>query len=117
MGPVLDLGLQSSTIAEQSKKWVKFLQVDLCPLDGTVKYVYQTQLEELLSILESSGDRTVDQFVAAEEMQALTDAFWLAVVKVKREEEEKRKEVWASSAAKGSEAAEKWKRFRQTGRR
>jgi hypothetical protein len=116
MGPALNLNLQSSAIAEQSKKWLIFQQIDLAPLEGTLKYVYQTQLEELHSILESSGDRTVEQFVAAEEMQALTTDFWLAVVRSKREEDEKRKEAWASSKVKGSEAAEKWKTFRRMGR-
>jgi hypothetical protein len=107
MGPALNLNLQGPAIAEQSQKWLTFDQIDYSPLDGTLKYVYQTQLEELHSILDASGDRTVEQFVAVEEMQALTRAFWLAVVRVKREQEEERKKAWAGSKSKVSEAAEK----------
>lgn len=117
MGPTLNLNLQSSVIAEQSKKWLTFDQIVHSPLDGTLMYVYGSQLRELLSTLQFSGERTVEQFVAAEEMQALTNAFWLIVDRVKIEQEETRNEAWASKKSNGCEAAEKWKSFRQIGQK
>ena len=115
MAPILDLDLPPSSTAERSEKWLTIQQVNESPLDAILRYVYLDQLEELQTTLAVWRDRTVEYFLAAEEMQALTDDFWIAVGRVRREQEEKRKEDGKKSLLefKGGEAAKMWAKFRE----
>ena len=115
MAPILDLDLPPSSTAERSEKWLTIQQVNESPLDAILRYVYLDQLEELQTTLAVWGERTVEHFIAAEEMQALTEDFWIAVARVRREQEEKRKEEEKKNLPefKGGEAAKMWAKFRQ----
>ena len=99
-------------------------------MDAILRYVYLNQLEEVQATLASWGERTVEFFVAAQEMEALTEDFGVAVKRVRRELEEKRKDKKKQKEReknetkekvddqrfkefKGGDAAKMWAKFRQ----
>ena len=126
---------KSSALAEPSKNWLTFDEIRYAtPLDSTIKDVYWLQLQELRGVVARATERSVEQFVAMEEMEALTWDFRGAVTEATREREEKEKQAQETAKArevlkaeadgesagevvigtwKGSESAEKWRLFRR----
>jgi hypothetical protein len=119
MAPTLNLDFHISSITERSEKWLTTQQINKSPLDAILGYVYLNQLEELQNTLAFWGERTVEHSIAAEEMQALTEDFWIAVGRVKSEQEERRNEKRKEDGKrdwpefKGGEAAKMWAKFRR----
>lgn len=80
-------------LAAKSKDWLTEDAIENSPLDAVLKCVYYTHLSQLQETLSSSGQRTVEQFVAAEGMDELTLDFQASVAAAKVEEERRQKEV------------------------
>lgn len=106
MAPALSLNIKNTTscLKEKSEKWLTRNQIDHSNLEPIVRQVYLSQLEELQSMLAVAGERSVDQFVAAEEMHELTTAFWLAVRRARLEKEAKAKAKWEKKAKRVEKA-------------
>ena len=107
MASTLNLDLRSSFIKERSKYWLTVDQINFSLSDDTLALVYLSQLSELQSILASAGEKSVEQYVAAMEMEKLTDDFWTAVAKVTKEREEKMKAERKTTEKDGEKDGEK----------
>ena len=84
------------------------------PLDSTYKHVYLRQLDELQSILAASDLRSVENFIATQELQALETDFW-RVVELAKEEQVQLREQRAAGHMNQSKSAETWRRYRRSG--
>ena len=120
----------TSALAEAGEDWLTFNQISAASRGSAIKVDYRAQLRELWGLVANAAERSVEQFVLMEEMEALTAAFDDAVTAAKtkkvstKKKEAREKEVVKVEAAgedaggsvmgawKGGESAEKWRQFR-----